>query len=72
MPTEKAETEEYEYHHLEWRAFQEEEVRAQLRQLLADGWELDGPEGVKAGMFADLYWQKIKRRKDQNTSDGNI
>lgn len=64
MPLVKADTDEFEYRCLEWRAVQEEEVRAQLSQLLANGWELDGPEGVKAGTFVDLYWQKIKRRKN--------
>lgn len=72
MPTEEADTEEYEYRHFEWRAFQEEDVRAQLKQLLLDGWELDGPEGVKAGTFVDLYWQKVKRRKSQSTTDGDV
>ena len=52
MPTEEADTEEYEYRHFEWRAFQEEEVRTQLKQLLLDGWEL-GSGLISSGPQSD-------------------
>ena len=72
MPWVKSDDDEFEYRTLEWRAFQEDEVRAQIQQLLADGWELDGGEGVKSGSFADLYWQMLKRRKaPPKTKSGN-
>ena len=63
MPWVKSDDDEYEYRTLEWRAFQQDEVQVKIQQLLADGWELDGEEGVKSGSFADLYWQMFKRRK---------
>lgn len=63
MPWVESDNDEYEYCTLEWREFQEAEVREKLRRLQADGWELDGPEGVRAGMSVDLYWQQLRRRK---------
>ena len=63
MPWAESDNDEYEYCTLEWREIQEAEVSEKLRRLQADGWELDGPEGVRAGMFVDLYWQQLRRRK---------
>ncbi len=63
MPWVKPESDEYEYRCIEWRGFQENEAREQIELLLADGWELDGTEDVKAGMSVDLYFQQLKRLK---------
>ncbi|WP_420429580.1 hypothetical protein [Kordiimonas sp.] len=58
-----SETIEFEYKCVEWRNFEAENVQSKFDALSQEGWELDGPEHVKSGMFADLYWQQFRRRK---------
>lgn len=58
-----AETEEeYEYRVIGWRDFEKENISAVLEDLIANGWELDGDEYVKAGMMIDLTNQRLRRR----------
>ena len=54
--------EEYEYRVIGWRNFEKESISAVLDNLLANGWELDGDEYVKAGMLVDLTNQRLRRR----------
>lgn len=63
MPWVKPDSDEFEYRCVEWRAFQEEKAQKEMDRLIADGWELDGPSSVKAGMSVDLYWQQLRRPK---------
>lgn len=53
----------FEYRVLEWRDYEKEGVATKMQELRKLGWEPDGEEQVKAGMFTDLYFQSFKRRK---------
>lgn len=63
MPWVKPDTDEFEYRTLEWRNAELEGVDQKIEQLLAAGWELDGPGNIKAGMSVDLHWQSLRRPK---------
>jgi len=63
MPWVKPDTDQYEFRTLAWRNAEVEKIDQQIEELLADGWELDGPSNIKAGMLVDLYWQSLRRPK---------
>jgi len=51
----------YQTRTIEWRDFESEHVEQTLKDLIKNGWEVDGPAQVKAGMYTDLYFQKLVR-----------
>ena len=55
--------EKFEYRVIGWRNFEKEQVRKQLDDLFDDGWELDGPEYIKAGMLVDMTNQRLRRKR---------
>jgi len=63
MGNNSCQEEAYKYRVLEWRDYETENISSKIHELRRKGWEPDGEEQTKAGMFVDLYFQSFKRRK---------